>query len=239
GALVGRGMAFFVPDLDPKRVMLFGALGGSAGAAGYYFAGALLSDAAGRFLGAALLGLFLGLAVALVELAFRHAWLEVRFGEKEVIRVSLGQRPVRIGGDARHCTVYAAGARAITAEYRLQNGEVQCTDFATERTRPVRAGDQQKIGKLTVTVCTGNAPSVPLGAAAARMPPPPPATRRPDPAPSGAGPPALGVGRPAAAERAGDSLPNQGSGVRLPAEPARSVSSSAKTPPPPPPPKRK
>ena len=154
GALVGRGLAFFVPNLEPRRAWLGGSFGGAIGAVAFLFA-SLLGDSAGRFLGAAVLGTFIGLMIALVDAAFRQAWLEVRYGLKETIRVSLGAAPVSIGS-ARSCTVYARDARPLAFQYRFEDGQVTCLDFSTERSTIVQPGDTSTIGNVTVSVHTSH-----------------------------------------------------------------------------------
>ena len=151
GALVGRGLAFFVPNLDPRRAWMAGGLGGGCAAVVFLIA-SLLGDIVGRLLGAALLGAFLGAAVALVETLFRQWWLEVRMGQKEVVHVSLGPTPVRIGSDNRACTIYARGARPLAAQYQVVDNRVMYLDYAAETSTAVEVGDQRTIGHVTVTV---------------------------------------------------------------------------------------
>src|SRR5262249_11497493 len=108
GALAGLGLAVFVPNLRPAPGLLGGGRGGVAGARGFLLSlGALTAEGlGGRLAGAGLLGLGIGLMVALAELAFRRAWLEVCYGGKETVRINLGPEPVKVGGDSRACTVW-------------------------------------------------------------------------------------------------------------------------------------
>ena len=121
-----------------------------------------LSDAVGHVAGGALLGLFLGLMIALVEAAFRQAWLEVVFGPKEVRTIALGSSPVSIGGGPG-CTVYANGTAPVALRYRFENGTVLCEDVAAGRTESVRSGDVRRAGRLTLYVrgkgAAGGAPA--------------------------------------------------------------------------------
>ena len=64
-----------------------------------------------------ILGFCIGAMVALVEAAFRRAWLEVRFGARETITVTLGAEPVKIGNDAKACTVWARGAAPVALRF--------------------------------------------------------------------------------------------------------------------------
>ncbi|HUY90769.1 MAG TPA: VWA domain-containing protein [Pirellulales bacterium] len=195
GTLVGRGLALFIPNLDRRRATLGGAIGGAAGGIAFVLA-LVLGAVVGALLGAAILGGAIGLMLALFEAAYRQAWLEVRYGAKETITVSLGPEPVRIGGDSRACQVYARGARAVAYQYRLEEGEVRCVDYATETSSVVTDGHQQEVGAVTVIVRASHAAARP-GAPSAdssqpaggmAVPPPPPArSERPaTPAPPGA-----------------------------------------------------
>src|SRR5204863_319741 len=82
-------VSFFIPNLDGKKAALAGLGGGFLGAVTFWIMSEV-RDWTGRFGGAALLGFCIGLMVAVVEVAFRRAWLEVRFSEREVITVNLG-----------------------------------------------------------------------------------------------------------------------------------------------------
>jgi Ca-activated chloride channel family protein len=152
GALLGGGMALFVKNLSASRALLGGALGGLAGALGFLTASALFGDVMGRLLGATLLGLCIGLMVALVEMAFRKAWLEVVYGPHEVGTVNLGEAPVSIGGDGRVCTVLARGAAPVAFRYRLSQSRVLYEDVVKGQTLPVPLGHRQKVGPLEVIV---------------------------------------------------------------------------------------
>lgn len=194
GALVGRGLALFIPNLDRRRATLGGAVGGAAGGIAFILALAL-GAVVGALLGAAILGGAIGLMLALVEAAYRQAWLEVYYGAKEKITVTLGADPVRIGGDSRACQVYARGARAVAYQYKLEEGQVRCVDYSTETSSVVTDGHEQQIGAARVIVRASRAaarPEAATGSAAAaagtaKAPPPPARTERPStPAPPGA-----------------------------------------------------
>ncbi len=186
GALVGRGLALFIPNLEPRRSLLGGAVGGALGGVGF-LAATLLGDVIGALVGAAILGGAIGLMLALVEAAYRQAWLEVRYGLKETITVSLGAEPVRIGSDSRACHVYARGARPLAYQYRWDDGKVVCVDYATELSEVVEPGSEREIGGVTVIVRASRkaAPSNTIGpgtspGAGMSIPtPPPPKTTRP------------------------------------------------------------
>ncbi|MHC5029989.1 MAG: VWA domain-containing protein [Planctomycetota bacterium] len=154
GALLGRGMALVVPNLKSRRALLGGALGGAVGAAGFLWAAGALSDIAGRLTGGLCLGFFIGLMIALVEVMFRRAWLEIGYGSRETDTVTLGAKPVTVGSSDK-CTVWAAGAPEVAFRFRLENNKIYCDDLATQQSDRVKPGYQKAAGKVTVTVCTG------------------------------------------------------------------------------------
>ncbi len=175
GALAGAGLSLFVPNLKPQYGLAGGALGGAVGAIGYIVVEAVAGDVLGRLAGGLVLGLCIGLMVAVVEAAFRRAWLEVRYGEREMVTVNLGAEPVKIGGDARACTVWARGAADIALRYFIRDGKVICTDVPAREEFAVSDGDSRNAGNVTVTVRTGS------GSTASTPPPPKPRPSKPRP----------------------------------------------------------
>lgn len=193
GAVLARGIAFYVPNLSPVRSIIGGAIGGGIAALGFVIASFIMGlfgesagEALGRFTGAIALGFVVGLMVALIEAASREFWLEVRYGTRETRNVTLGDSPVTIGSDARNCTVYAREARALAYKYTVVEGSVVCLDYTTEQQTEVPIGDQRVMGAVTATVCSAASGSVPKSAAVASpaAPPPPPG--------GGVRPPAVG-----------------------------------------------
>ncbi|MDY3559518.1 hypothetical protein R5W23_000511 [Gemmata sp. JC673] len=187
GGLLGRGVSLFIPNLDGNKATGAGLSGGLLGAVAFLMASGA-GDWAGRFGGAALLGFCIGLMVAVVEAAFRSAWLEVRFSEREAITVNLGAEPVKVGGDARACTVWARGAADVALRYWIRDGKVFCEDVPARREAPVSAGDTRLAGAVTVVVRTGAGAVTTPAPAPAPVPVPPPIA--PSPAPPPPAPPA-------------------------------------------------
>lgn len=155
GSLAGAGLALFVPNLKPAYGLVGGALGGFVGGVGYLVIERVGGDLIGRLAGGLMLGLCIGVMVAVVEAAFRRAWLEIRYGPREMVTVNLGAEPVKIGSDARLCTVWARGAANVALRYFLRNGRVICTDVPNQQECEVRDGDTRIAGQVTVVVRTG------------------------------------------------------------------------------------
>jgi urease beta subunit len=100
--------------------------------------------------------------IAIIETAFREAWLEIRYNPRESRTVSLGSQPVSIGGDPNICTVYAHNAPPVALRYQLTEGQILCEDIPAGTTRQVQPGDQQMIGAIAGSQ---HAESVPTGTA--------------------------------------------------------------------------
>lgn len=195
GGLAGVGLSLFIPNLKKVHGLAGGAIGGAVGAIGFIAVSSFTGDIVGRLVGGLLVGFCIGLMVAVVEAAFRRAWLEVRYGERETITVNLGPEPVKIGGDGPACTVWARGAPPLALRYFIRNGQVICEDSPT-RTEVVAAdGDAREVGNVRLTVRTGTsaapvAASTPVRSAPAPKRAPEPATiSDDDPLPRAVSPP--------------------------------------------------
>jgi hypothetical protein len=154
GAILGRGMAYVIANLPGLRAAIAGAIGAVIAALAFVWITPIVSETAGRLAGAAILGLAIGLMVAIVEAAFREAWLEVRYSAKETRNVSLGAEAVSVGGDVNACTVYARNAAPVAFRYRLNQGQITCENVARGQTTNVQPGHSQTVGNLTVIVRT-------------------------------------------------------------------------------------
>ena len=190
GALLGLGVSLFIPNLHLTKATLAGLIGGGLGAAAFLAFSLVFADWLGRFAGASILGFAIGLMVALVEVAYRQAWLEVVFGSGELITVNLGPEPVKVG-EGRECTVWARGASKVALRYWLREGRVICDDVEGGREQAVGEGDKRVAGSVTVVVRTSG------GVRSGGIPPAPPAQPTFSPSPVDAPePPAPPLRRP-------------------------------------------
>jgi hypothetical protein len=177
GGLLGRGIGFFIPNLHGGKAALAGAVGGLVGA-GVFISVSAVGDIAGRCVGAAILGLSIGLVVALIEAAFRDAWLEVMFGTREMRTVNLGPEPIRIGSDSS-CLIWTPSGAPVAIKFWINNRRVMRQDVPANQTHEVAGGHREKVGTIEIFVRTGKASNV--GSFAPRVAPPPP-VRKPAPA---------------------------------------------------------
>lgn len=175
GGLIGGAMGLFVPNMNWKRAFVGGCIGGFIGGLGFMlirlladsylagFLGAGLVGLLGRLIGATLVGLFIGIMVALAEIASRRYWLEVAFGEREIRTVTLGASTVTLGGDERQVGVYVPNAPPKAIAFRVEKNRVLCEDFSTGKTTEASPGDQRALANARIKVCTA-AEARPAGA---------------------------------------------------------------------------
>ena len=153
GGLLGRGVAWFIPNLNSTKATLAGLVGGALGAAAFLGVSSL-GDWLGRFAGAGILGFAIGLMVAIVEVLFRKVWLEIRHGPREVRRINLGDRPVLVGGDGERCSALVRGAPALALRFTQKDGQLYCLDVLAEKTIPVAPGYRRALMDVEVVVCS-------------------------------------------------------------------------------------
>jgi hypothetical protein len=172
GGMLGGTMAFFVPNLKWYTAAIGGAIGGGIGAGGYLLASGL-GYAAGRILGAATLGLLIGLMVALSEIVSRTYWLEVSYGGTEKTMVNLGATPVTVGND-RSCTVWISSGPPVKYSYCMEADTVFCNDVAASQSRSVKPNDANSINQITLTVRAASVDAAPHILPRTDVAPPPP-----------------------------------------------------------------
>ncbi len=86
GAVLGYGLARGTPNLPPRAAMLAGALGGLLASGAFFWALAHATDATGRWLGAGIIGLAIGLMITFVRIVMQYA----------VVRSGGALRPYRL-----------------------------------------------------------------------------------------------------------------------------------------------
>lgn len=152
GAVIGRGVALFVPNLSAKFATIGGSIGGGVGAVCFAVASGLLGDSIGRFVGAMSLGLAIGILLLFVETAFREAWLEVRYQKGTMRRVSLGRTPVTLGSSETLATVYCRDAAPVALSFRVENGAVRCEDIPLGSSSLAEDGQLWTVGAVSVAL---------------------------------------------------------------------------------------
>ncbi len=154
GGGLGLALSLAVPNLQPLRAFLFGALGGFAGSLGFLLVGYFFNDIGARLVGTGIIGLFVGLSVAVAEATAKEGYLRVVWGPGEYTRVNLGSKPVLVGS-SRESTVRmasSAGYPPIVATFSLQNGQATMVNHMSRTTHVLRNGNKLTLGSVVIEI---------------------------------------------------------------------------------------
>ena len=156
GGLLGLGMTVFVPNLKILRALSGGAIGGLVGSLGFLAGAGMLADFAGRLLGAASLGFFIGLMIALAEQLAREACLLLHWAPKETTTVNLGARPVILGSspEAHVCLAKEKGFPPVIGQVWFAGGKVQYENKVNGQKVALPNGSKMQLGTLVIEVRT-------------------------------------------------------------------------------------
>jgi hypothetical protein len=158
GGLLGLSLSFSIPNLGRLRGMGGGLVGGLVGGSSFVLLVVVsgLPNIVGRLIGSGAIGFCIGLAIAIIEVAFRQAWLEIRYNPREVRTVSLGEVPITIGSDVKACTVYVHNAPPVAFRYQLTQGQIVCEDIVSGTKRKLEPEDEQVLSNITIVVKAAN-----------------------------------------------------------------------------------
>jgi Ca-activated chloride channel family protein len=169
GAGLGLTLSLVVPNLNKGRAALFGFGGGIAGGIGFIIVNAVMQAAfasggsdsvqqfaniAGRLVGTGIIGMFVGLSVAVAEATAREGYLRVVWGPGEFTRVNLGEKPVLVGS-SRESTVRmasSAGYPPIVATFSLQKGQATMVNHMSRTTHVLRNGNKLTLGTVVIEI---------------------------------------------------------------------------------------
>jgi len=153
GVLLGRGVAFFIPNLKAIPVMISGGIGGAIAASGFLSAAYMFADIPARLLGAIILGFAIGLMVGITEYV-KKAWLIVHWGPKDSSIINLGDEPILVGSSNK-AHVYLPKSQNFPAEMgtiTFVGGEISFHNKATGKKQVLRDGNKWDIGSVTIEV---------------------------------------------------------------------------------------
>jgi Ca-activated chloride channel family protein len=156
GLGVGLGVSFYVPNYPTKRAILAGFLGGAIGGAAFILLNLIgIPEAFARVVGIAILGATIGLTISAVEEMLREAWLTIIWGKNETSSVSLGQKPVVLGG-ASEADIHLPRNKfpPVTAVVTIENGKVMLDNKLNNQKIALPNGSKINIGKITIVVNT-------------------------------------------------------------------------------------
>jgi len=154
GGGLGLALSLAVPNLKPLRAFLFGCMGGFAGAIGFIAVCYVANDVGARLVGTGIIGLFVGLSVAVAEATAKEGYLRVVWGPGEYTRVNLGEKPVLVGS-SRESTVRmasSAGYPPIVATFSLQKGQATMVNHMSRTTHVLRNGNKLTLGTVVIEI---------------------------------------------------------------------------------------
>ena len=147
GFLMAFGLSWFIPNLPKIRAGIGGMVGGLIGSLAFLLASSWMTELAivGRMMGTIILGISIGLMIALVETLFREAYIEVVWAPMETTRLSLGARPITVGTSKDDVFVRGLPENALRVE--MIDGRIICTQSDGSQSE---LKDQSKIDVGTV-----------------------------------------------------------------------------------------
>jgi hypothetical protein len=153
GAVLGAVISRVVPNLPPTRAALAGGVAGILGGAALVFLSAGQGGTSGRIIGAMLLGMAIGLMVAVAEAFFVEGSLRVVWAPKEESRIGLGARPISIGS-APDCDLRLPAGRyaPLVGTVAITNGRIAFHDRATGAEHPLKGGSRLEFGSIVAIV---------------------------------------------------------------------------------------
>ncbi len=154
GGGMGLALSLAVPNLMPRRAFFYGLLGGGAGAIGFIAICSFASDVGARLVGTGIIGMFIGLSVAVAEATAKEGHLRVVWGPGEFTRVNLGEKPVTVGS-SRESTIRmasSAGYPPIVATFSLQGGKATMVNHMSHTTHALRNGNKLTLGSVVIEI---------------------------------------------------------------------------------------
>lgn len=156
GLGTGWGVSLFVPNYPKKTAMIAGFIGGAMGGAAFRFSFGLLPELAGRLLGVAIVGFFIGLMISYIEELLREAWLTVVWGKEEKTLITLGRKPIVLGSSSE-ADIYLPKEKnypPITAIIKLDKAKVIIENKINNQRTELRNGSKIGLGTIEVIVNT-------------------------------------------------------------------------------------
>ena len=154
GGGLGVAISLAIPNLNLGRSFIYGAVGGALGALGFIAVCSVADDVGGRLVGTSIIGLFVGLSVAVAEATAKEGFLRVVWGPGEFTRVNLGDKPVTVGS-SRESTIRmaaSAGYPPIVATFSLQNGQATMVNHMSRSTHALRNGNKLALGSVVIEI---------------------------------------------------------------------------------------
>jgi hypothetical protein len=150
---VGFGVSLFIPNYPRKRAMLAGILGGVIGGAIFRATFGLLPEVTGRIFGVAILGVFIGLTISIVEEILREAWITVVWARNETTNVSLGNKPLVLGSSPE-ADVYLRRDKfpPVAVIVKIENSRVVVDNKLTGQYTEQADGSEVNLGIMRIII---------------------------------------------------------------------------------------
>ncbi|MGL6225184.1 MAG: hypothetical protein ACRC10_00995 [Thermoguttaceae bacterium] len=150
GAILALGMSFYIANLDRKKALIGGSVGGLLGVIGFALF-AYFGEMPGRIVGATILGACIGFMIGFVELFYRNVWLMVLYDPRDFTQVNLGSQTVTLGS-GKYDTIFIPDVPEKAGEFSVHGSEIRYTDASGIRT--LEPGRSIHIGGVELVVCS-------------------------------------------------------------------------------------
>jgi len=153
GIGVGLGVSLFVPNYPKKRAIIAGFVGGFIGSIFFIILANTLSEIAGRFVGLAILGFFIGFTISIIEEALREAWLTVIWAKNESRTISLGNKPI-VFNSSPGADIYISKdtVPSVNITVQIENSKVVMYDKQNNQRRELQNGERIDFVKVSFVV---------------------------------------------------------------------------------------
>ena len=165
GTVLGFVMPKFILNLNRKRALQGGAIGGTVGGSSFLLITAVSGAVAGRLVGSAIVGFCIGVAIALIEILSKQNKLIVQWSSSnEQTEFLGGSRPVVLGSDY-NTDIYlpASDYTPVTAKIFQDEEDKVIMEFDPEMAsrknmkilrQQLKSGDRRKLGDVLLEVKT-------------------------------------------------------------------------------------
>lgn len=159
GSLLGLALSKSIPNLGTLRGTGGGAIGGVLGGCLFILFAYNLSGTAGRLVGCAAIGFWIGIMLVVAETLFNKAWLVISYDNGTSRTLTVGAEPVTFGSDENLSIIYIPNVSPLAMRFQLEGGQIACENVDSGAVSYLRSGDQKKIGNCTVTVGNSDLPA--------------------------------------------------------------------------------
>lgn len=152
GALLGGGFARFMSNMSKTKALIAGGAGGLLGGIIFVFIILFVPLLMGHILGFGVMGASLGLALVITENIFRQASVDVVWAPKEVTTITLGSKPVYLGGGDDH--IYIKGLPEHALSMVVENHQIVCRQLGSSQSTYLKNGSTINVGQVQVVIRT-------------------------------------------------------------------------------------